>query len=139
MVADTTAFIAAIRGQAPDTVAAVRRGQIWLSAVVLAELYAGTRSAEEARHLDRLGREAERGDRLLVPVAQDWIAAGRLIAPRVRVHGAIRPRDHLADVLVVLAAARLGGEVLTANVHHLETWARLARRAGHDVIVRAVP
>jgi predicted nucleic acid-binding protein len=137
IVADTTVFIAALRGQGGDAFAAVRRGQVWLAAVVLAELYAGTRSADEARALDQLAREAIRGDRLLVPASDDWARAGRMIARHVRLWGAVRPRDHLADALVVLAAARVGGEVLTANVQHLEVWARQARRSGLDVLVSA--
>jgi hypothetical protein len=60
----------------------------------------------------------------------------RLIARRIRLRGALRPRDHLADVLVVLAAARVRGVVLTANVQHLDAWVRLMRRAGLDVTVR---
>jgi predicted nucleic acid-binding protein len=137
VVPDTTAFVAAIRGHVPQIFEAVRRGQVWLAAVVLTELYAGTRSADEGRQLDRLAADAARGDRLLVPSADDWTNAGRLIARRMRLQGALRPRDHLADVLVVLSAARVRGEVLTGNVQHLDAWARLARRAGHDVTVSA--
>ena len=137
IVADTTVFIAALRGQGRDPFGAVRRGQVWLAAVVLAELYAGTRSVAEARALDQLARDAARGDRLLVPAADEWAMAGRMIARYVRLRGAVRPRDHLADVLVVLAAARVSGEVLTANVQHLEIWARQARRSGLDVVISA--
>jgi hypothetical protein len=57
------------------------------------------------------------------------------MARRVRLHGAVRPRDHLADVLIVVSAARLAGEILTANRRHFEPWTALARRSGLDVTV----
>ena len=132
---DTTGFVHAIRQAHQPFLDAVLRGQVWLSAVVACELYAGTRSAEEGRLLDRLLHGAAARDRLLVPSVEDWSAAGRLLARRVRLSGTLRPRDHLADVLMVVSAARVGGEILTANRAHFETWANLARRSGMNVTV----
>jgi hypothetical protein len=43
--------------------------------------------------------------------------------------------DHLADVLIVVSAARLKGAVVTLNVRHFETWAALANASGLDVAV----
>jgi predicted nucleic acid-binding protein len=104
--------------------------------VVVAELYAGTRSPEDVAILDRVVSAIERTERLLVPDAGDWARAGRLMARRVRLHGDLRPRDHLADVLILVSAARLGGEVVTLNLRHFKAWERLARAAGLDVVVR---
>jgi hypothetical protein len=81
----------------------------------------------------RLVRGVAQQQRLLVPTFEDWSAAGTLMARRVRLEGAIRPRDHLGDVLIVVSAARLGGEIQTANRQHFAAWIRLARRAGLDV------
>jgi predicted nucleic acid-binding protein len=110
---------------------------MWLSAVVICELYAGTRSAAEATLIDQLSRDAQEADRLLVPTLEDWTRAGRLLARRVRLHGSLRPRDHLADVLIVASAGRIGGEILTSNRVHFDAWTELARRSGLDVVVRA--
>ena len=117
IVPDTTAFVGAIREAQLPFFNAVLRGQVWLSAVVACELYAGARS-EEARLLDRLVHGAAGRERLLVPGVADWAAAGRLLARRARLWGALRPRDHLADVLIVVSAARIGGQILTANQTH---------------------
>jgi predicted nucleic acid-binding protein len=138
-IADTTVWIALIRAarngrRAPA--APLRAGGYWLSTVVLAELYAGTRSEAEAAQLHRLATEAQLGGRLLVPDVESWASAGQLLSRRRRLHGSLRPRDHLADLLIVLDAARVKGEVLTANVDHMRAWAELARRAGHDVLVK---
>jgi predicted nucleic acid-binding protein len=137
-VPDTSALLDAVRR--PEQWPALRRslasGRVWLSSVVVTELYAGTRSPEEARLLDRIVAAMERVGRLLTPTAGDWTRAGRLMARRVRLHGDLRPRDHLADVLIIVSAARLNGEVVTANLRHFEAWARLGQAAGLDVAVR---
>ena len=135
VVPDTTAFVGAIRAARLSFFEDIMRGRVWVCSVVLCELLAGTRTPDEARQLDRLAAGARRADRLLVPTHEEWEAAGRLLARRVRLHGALQPRDHLADALILLAAARLQGEVVTANVRHFEAWAILARRAGYDVVV----
>jgi predicted nucleic acid-binding protein len=108
---------------------------VWLSVVVACELYAGTRSPQERQALDRLVRDAAAARQFLAPSPQDWIQAGTLLARRVRLHGTLRPRDHLADVLIVVSTARIGGEIVTANLRHFEAWAELARRAGLGVTV----
>ena len=138
-IPDTSALIQAIRR--PERWSMIFRsmqtGQVWLSSVVLAELYVGTRSPDDRVLLDRLAVAARRMNRLVTPDESDWIRAGRLISRRVRLHGALRPRDHLADVLILISAARLRGVVLTANLRHFEAWARLAVAAGLDVAVRS--
>ena len=87
--------------------------------------------------LDRVATAMRRADRFLTPDDGDWIRAGQMIARQVRLHGAMRPRDHLADVLILLSAARLRGVVITANLRHFEAWRRLALAAGLDVMVRS--
>jgi predicted nucleic acid-binding protein len=136
-VPDTGVFIQVMRQ--PRSWAAFQHalaaGRIWLSAIVVAELYAGTRSREDTRLLDRIAGAMWRIDRLLTPCADDWARAGRLIARAARLRGAVRPRDHLADVLILVSAARLRGTVVTANLRHFELWAVLATAAGLDVTV----
>ena len=129
--------MAAIRRSDRVFLEAAYRGHIWLSAVVACELYSGTRSPTEASQLDRLLRGAGRAQRVLVPTGEDWTRTGQLLARRIRLHGSLRPRDHLADALIVASAGRIGGEILTSNRAHFEIWADLARRSGLDVVVRA--
>jgi predicted nucleic acid-binding protein len=136
-VPDTGVLIQVVRDAAaePAFLRAIASGRRWLSSVVVAELYAGTRSREDALVVDRMVAAMQHVGRLLTPTAGEWERAGRLIARYVRLHGALRPRDHLADVLILVSAARLSGTVVTANVRHFESWARLATAAGLDVAV----
>lgn len=103
----------------------------------MAELYARTRSPEDTLLLDRIVAAMQRVERLLIPTAGEWARAGRLIARRIRLQGGLRPRDHLADVLILVSAARLSGVVVTANLRHFRAWQRLAAAAGLDVAVRS--
>ena len=137
LVPDTTAFVEAIRQGRQSFFEAVLRGQVWISAVVACELYAGTRSQREARLVDQLVGGAASRQRLLVPTMEDWARAGQLLGRRARLEGALHPRDHLADVLIVVSAGRLGGEIMTANRGHFERWTELARRGGLDVVLHA--
>ena len=138
-VPDTSALLEAIRRPEcwPTLQRSLQTGQVWLSSVVLAELYAGTRSPDDQFLLNRIAVAMKRADRLLTPDDGDWIRAGRLISRQIRLRGALRPRDHLADVLILITAARLGGVVVTANLRHFEVWQRLAVAAGLDVMVRS--
>ncbi|MBA2447405.1 MAG: type II toxin-antitoxin system VapC family toxin [Chloroflexi bacterium] len=138
-VPDTSALLEAVRrpDRWPGLQRSLQSGRVWLSSVVLAELYAGTRSPEEGLLLDRIVAAMQRVERVLTPSNGDWARAGRLIARRTRLQGRLRPRDHLADVLILVSAARLNGVVVTANLRHFEAWARLATAAGLDVAVRS--
>jgi len=74
---DTSIYIAALR-RGNDAVLAIRRltadSPLWLSAVVLEELYVGV--SDRDRHiLERLERDFDRAKRILVPnlsVGFDW-------------------------------------------------------------------
>ena len=113
----------------------IEAGRAWLSSVVVAELYAGSRSPGDSRWIDRIVRAMKADGRLLTPTHDDWAIAARLIARYIRNRGKIVPRDHLADALIVISASQVGGTVLTYNVGHMETWAALARASRRDVTV----
>src|SRR5664280_211358 len=79
---DTSIYIAALR-RGNDAAIALRRvasdAPLWLSSVVLEELYAGA-SDWERRVVERLERDFERVKRILVPNLSDWAQAGRVLA-----------------------------------------------------------
>ena len=138
-VPDTTVFVRLAHGNAnlEAFVGRVATGNVWISSIVLAELHAGSRSAEEARLLRRFASVVRR--RLIAPSAEDWMLAGQLMARRIRLHGALRPRDHFNDLLILITAARLRGTVTTANLRHFEGWLPLLRASRLDVHVGGDP
>jgi predicted nucleic acid-binding protein len=138
-VLDTTVLIKALRDPDAweDLFEAMTSERVWLSSVVVAELYAGTRSPDDGRAIAQIVRSMSRLKRVFAPMPEEWARAGQLIARRIRLQGELSPRDHLADVLIVITAARLGGTVVTANVRHFEAWVGIAASAGLDVTVSA--
>jgi predicted nucleic acid-binding protein len=136
-VLDTTFVIRALRREDSSRALAalLRSGRAWLPSVVVGELCAGTRSDQDAEQVRRLVRAMASLGRVLTPSLDDWSRAGQFLARQRRLRGDLDPRDHFADVLIVLTAARIGGTVLTANLRHLATWVEHAVASGLDVTV----
>ncbi len=116
---DTSIYIAALR-RGDDAALALRRlaagAPLWLSAVVLEELYAGA-GDREWRLVERLERDFERVKRLLVPSLSDWTQAGRVLA-RLAIkydYEQIGQGRLTNDALIAMSAGRLGIRVFTAN------------------------
>ncbi len=137
---DTSIYIPYLRGEAYTTLieAAVRTGQVRLSIVVLAELYAGTRSAQDKADLDAVLRAYRSLGFLAVPTVEDWARTGQGIRRYCRLYGDIEPREHMNDVLILLSGAAIRAEVVTENAKLFSRWAVLFRRMGVPTRVREV-
>jgi predicted nucleic acid-binding protein len=89
---------------------------IWLSAVVLEELYAGI--APRGRHvLERFERDFEKARRILVLNTSDWTQTGKVLARLAAKYNyeKIGQGRLTSDALIAMSAARLGITVITAN------------------------
>lgn len=116
---DTSIYVAAVR-RGDDGVLAIRRlssgSIVWLSAVVLEELYAGAgkRSREIVK---RLEEDFEGAKRILVPNLSDWTQAGEVLARLAAKYN----YEHIGqgrltnDALIAMSAGRVGVQVLTTN------------------------
>jgi len=114
---DSSLYINALRGDGALLLERwARKTPLWLSAVVLEELYAGA-GTEDHRTLARLERDFERAGRTLVPSLSDWANAGKMLARLAQRYGHERiGRSRLTnDALIAASAARMGILVLTAN------------------------
>lgn len=102
----------------------VKAEPLWLSAVVLEELYAGTVTKDQ-RIIDKLERDFDRAQRLLVPSQSDWSRVGKMLSAIGRKYGYERiGQSRLTnDALIAASAARTGIKVITANARD---FARLA-------------
>jgi predicted nucleic acid-binding protein len=116
---DSSIYISALR-TGEDAVLTLRRlaadAPVWLSSVVLEELYAG--ASARARHVvERLERDFDRAKRVLVPNLSDWTQTGKVLA-RVAAKCDYEQigRGRLTnDALIAMSAGRLGITVITAN------------------------
>ena len=122
---DSSVYISALR-QGDASLFGMRRAArlggeqtepLWLSAVVLEELYAGA-SRQTAKQLcSRLEREFDLLGRFLVPQRSDWTACGQVLARIAGKYGYERiGRARLTnDALIAVSAARNGFTILTRN------------------------
>jgi predicted nucleic acid-binding protein len=116
---DTSIYITALR-MGDDAALALRRitagAAVWLSSVVLEELYAGV-SARHRRVVERLERDFHRAGRILVPNLTDWTQTGKVLALLAAKHDyeQIGKGRLTNDALIAMSAARLGITVITAN------------------------
>jgi len=115
---DSSIYIAALRGEdAVHRLETLTAGtKLWLSAVVLEELYAGAgpRDREFVEHLER---RFGQGGRILVPDLNDWIYAGKVLERLATKydHEKIGRGRLTNDALIAMSAARMGIRVITAN------------------------
>ncbi len=116
---DFSIYISALR-RGDDAALALRRlsadAPLWLSSVVLEELYAGA-GARDGHVVERLERDFDKAKRVLVPNLSDWTQAGRVLARlAAKYHYEQVGQGRLTnDALIAMSAARLGIRVITAN------------------------
>jgi len=126
---DTSIYISALR-RGNNAALALRRvasdAPLWLSSVVLEELYAGA-GDKERRVIERLERDFDRAKRILVPNLNDWTQAGRVLARLA----AKFDYEHIGqgrltnDALIAMSAGRMGIRILTANERDFRRLAEL--------------
>jgi predicted nucleic acid-binding protein len=124
---DSSVYIGAFRGNREAGLIFERwrrKAPVWVSSVVLEELYAGADAAGR-RLIETLERDFERARRVLVPNLTDWTQTSRMLAKIGAKYGFERiGRGRLTnDALIAASAARCGITVLTANARD---FARLA-------------
>ena len=116
---DTSIYVAALR-RGNDGVLAIRRldsgSIVWLSAVVLEELYAGA-GGRSRSVVERLEADFDQANRILVPSLSDWTQVGRVLARLAAKYDYEQiGRGRLTnDALIAISAGRLGVKVITAN------------------------
>ena len=126
---DTSVYITALRiadKGALDLRRIAGGAPVWLSSVVLEELYAGV-SARNRHVVERLERDFNRAGRILVPNLKDWTQTGKVLALlAARYDYEQIGKGRLSnDALIAMSAGRLGITVLTANARDFAKLAEL--------------
>lgn len=116
---DTSVYITALR-RGDAAVLGTRNvaygSPLWLSAVVLEELFAGA-DARGRKRLAKFERDFVKVNRLLVPEANEWSRTGVVLAQIGEKYGyeKIGKARMTNDTLISTGAARLGIMLLTIN------------------------
>jgi predicted nucleic acid-binding protein len=93
---------------------------------VLEELYAGVKP-RDSRVVERLERDFDKADRILVPSLSDWTVTGKLLARLAASfgHEQIGQARLTNDALMAMSAVRCGITVITANERDFARFAQL--------------
>jgi len=100
-----------------------------LTAVVAAELYAGTHDHREKRALDELCRAHHALGHFSSPTAAGWIDTGILLRRAQATYGRMDFAHHFRDLLIAVEAVRAGATLVTENVGDFARWRSLFRSA----------
>jgi len=116
---DTSVYIDALRSGGDSAILLERWAKewpLWLSSVVLEELYAGAMRSDR-KILEKLERDFDKANRVLAPSLADWSFTGRILAAIGQTHGYEKiGKARLAnDALIETSAASAGIQVITAN------------------------
>ena len=122
---DTSVYITALR-QGDASVLSLRRAArtgetqtrpLWLSIVVLEELYAGAVDAKALKAFQQTERDFAQAGRLLVPARREWTLAGQVLCHLGMKYGfdQIGKARLINDALIAMSAANHGLTILTKS------------------------
>ena len=139
-VLDTSILVSFIRSgrYRVPLLAGFSRRTTFVPGIVLCELYAGAMTREDRGDIEALRRAL--GPQVLGFTALQWATAGRCLAFYAARWGRIRPRDHVADVVIAVTALEVGGVLVSENVEHMRRWSLILNRVigGMKLQVRAL-
>lgn len=96
-----------------------------LTAVVAAELYAGTRDHREKRNLDELCQAHNALGHFSSPPADAWVETGILLRRARSASGQIDFLNHFRDLLIAMEAVRARATLVTENAGDFVRWRTL--------------
>lgn len=122
---DTSVYIRALR-QGDAAILGLRRAlrtgdrqtrPLWLSLVVLEELYVGAVEGKVRRDLQRMEREFDKIGRLLLPARRDWTSAGQVLSKIGQKYGfnLVSKARLTNDALIAMSVASHGFTIQTKN------------------------
>jgi predicted nucleic acid-binding protein len=100
-----------------------------LTAVVAAELYAGTHDHREKRALDELCHAYNALGHFSSPTAAAWTDTGLLLRRARSTFGEMDFVHHFRDLLIAVEAVRAGATLVTENVGDFARWRSLLASA----------
>jgi len=116
---DSSIYVPALR-RGETAILALRRwapsSPVWLSSVVLEELYAGVKSRDR-KAVEQLEYDFDRVKRILVPELTDWTQTGKVLARLAQSYGyeQLGKARLTNDALIAISAIRIGAKIFTAN------------------------
>jgi predicted nucleic acid-binding protein len=134
-VLDTSILVSYLRaGRYDDFLRTnIPRGGVFIPGVVLYELHAGATTRADRADIEKIRRAF--AERIVATTIDDWLLAGRCLARYAERWGHVRPRDHVADALIAVTAARLNATVAAEDIRGMTRWAWALGRLGSRIRV----
>ncbi|GAN33631.1 MAG: PIN domain protein [Candidatus Brocadia sinica] len=118
-ILDTSIYIPFVNGGVvhPSLEIDIGKPVIYLSTVVIAELYAGAFDNQSIKLLDKLYKAFYDTQRIVTPTSNDWQTTGKVVAKLGGKYGFenIFLSRIQNDVLIALSAKQVGASVITNN------------------------
>ncbi|MGA2097618.1 MAG: hypothetical protein ABSH39_15060 [Candidatus Acidiferrum sp.] len=131
---DTAIYIRFCRGEGYPWLEDTRVfGRTVLTAVVAAELYAGTRTHQEKRYLDALCQAYQASGHFSFPRAEAWTDTGMLLSRARKTLGQMDFVHHFRDLLIALEAVRADATLITENARDFERCRTLLASSGRKM------
>ena len=116
---DTSIYVRALR-QGNTDILQQRQSEnfpLWLSAVVLEELYVGASDKKSIKILNKFESDFTSINRLLVPNQTDWVIGGQILNKIGKKYGFAKVgKARLTnDTILAMSVARMGFKLLTTN------------------------
>jgi predicted nucleic acid-binding protein len=126
LLLDTSVIIPYLGAVAYDRFVWVRlvREQVHVSSVSGMELLAGSLRQDQRSKAEAFVERLEKRERMVTPTYAEWLRAGLILARYQNRFGSIDPGAHIGDILILLAAERLGADLATENGRHFQIWSR---------------
>ncbi len=126
LLLDTSVIIPYLGAVAYDRFVWVRlvREQVLVSSVCGMELLAGSLRQDQRSKAEAFVERLEKRRRMVTPTHAEWLRAGLILARYQNRFGNIDPGTHISDILILLAAERLGADLATENGRHFQIWSR---------------
>ncbi|MBM3235125.1 type II toxin-antitoxin system VapC family toxin [Candidatus Poribacteria bacterium] len=96
--------------------------RLFLSAIVLMELYAGAHNRSDIKLVDTIKEPFAKRNMIIAPTIGDYITAGEILADLQKLRGYELKKSYWLtnDVLIALSARRIGATVVTQNRRDFE-------------------
>jgi predicted nucleic acid-binding protein len=116
---DTSIYVSALRHGDTSIFSDRRENELplWLSAVVLEELYVGSQNRVLKKLLTKFEKDFEKANSLIVPIQTDWTTCGQVLSSIGQKYGfdEVKKSRMTNDCLIAMTVARNGFTVVTKN------------------------
>jgi predicted nucleic acid-binding protein len=118
---DTNIYISFIRNRSFEDILQLRGSIKYISAIVLMELWAGTRTRKSESIINQLQKPYKDANRIVTLSVIDYISTGKILSDLpMMYHALCKKADFINDIQIALSALSIGATLYTENKIHFD-------------------